>query len=169
MGRDRIAFSRSSVLILALLGLGLFQLGCDPGGSGQVVVPELPVAEVPQKNEAEKEEPGEAPRELVKAEANVSGKADFAKDGHKSVMAPITVPLGSYFTMRERMVFNVQVPEAMKLYKAQNDNKGPASHEEYMEKIIRANNIKLPSLKSPEHQYVYDPETGDLMVSQPAQ
>ena len=40
------------------------------------------------------------------------------------------------------------------------------SHEEFMEKIVQANNIRLPEL--PEgHRYLYDPTTNELMVERP--
>jgi hypothetical protein len=55
----------------------------------------------------------------------------------------------------------------MDVYKALDPNgRGPKTHEEFMEKIIRANDIKLPELPSG-HRYVYDPVQGELLVEQP--
>jgi len=71
-----------------------------------------------------------------------------------------------YFRAQERIVFEIEVPQALNLYKAVN-GKGPQTHEEFMEKIIKANNIKLPELL-PRERYVYDPEKEQLMVEQPA-
>jgi hypothetical protein len=53
---------------------------------------------------------------------------------------------------------------ALKLYKAQH-GRAPKTHEEYMEKIIKANRINLPELPAGQ-RYVYDPETEQLMVEQ---
>lgn len=82
------------------------------------------------------------------------------------IMSPITGPVSSLFAAREMTVFSIQVPEAMKLFKATEDRL-PKSHEEFMERIIKENHINLPQL--PEgHRYVYDPKRGELMVAQPA-
>jgi hypothetical protein len=78
----------------------------------------------------------------------------------------IATSIASLFAVRERMVFDVTIPEAMKLFKAMED-RAPKSHEEFMEKIIKANNIHLPEL--PEgSRYMYDPKTEQLMVEPPA-
>ena len=70
------------------------------------------------------------------------------------------------FAAKERLVFEIQIPEAMKLFKATEDRL-PKSHEEFMERIVKENHIILPLL--PEgHRYVYDPKRGELMVEQPA-
>lgn len=136
--------------------------GCDAGKPKETYVPPEPppeVAPVAQEPEAEPE------RVLTDLKPNASGKADFAKDGDKNViMAPILVPLGQYVNVRERLVIE-QVKHAMNLYKASNDNKGPATHEEFMDKIITANKIKLPQLRKPDDQYQYDPKTEELMIS----
>ena len=50
----------------------------------------------------------------------------------------------------------------MKLFKAEHD-RAPKSHEEFMEVIIKANQIKLPELLDNE-TYRYDPEREELMV-----
>ncbi len=61
--------------------------------------------------------------------------------------------------------FDVQIPAAMKLHKASNDNKAPATHEEFMEKIIKPGRIDLPQLP-PGERYLYDPKKEELMVEQ---
>ena len=54
----------------------------------------------------------------------------------------------------------------MALFKA-TEGRAPKTHEEFMERIIKAGTIKLPEL--PEgHRYRYDPQTEQLMVEQPA-
>ena len=42
----------------------------------------------------------------------------------------------------------------------------PKSHEEFMQRIIKDNDIVLPELPGG-RRYVYDPKTGELMVEQP--
>jgi hypothetical protein len=79
----------------------------------------------------------------------------------------ITEPVRQYFRAPQMVVFDIQIPHAMNLYKASNDNKGPASHEEFMTHIIQANQLKLPKLIEGE-KYVYDASTEQLMVERPA-
>ncbi len=64
---------------------------------------------------------------------------------------------------QEKIVFEIQIPKALQLYKALSDGAGPASHEAFMSEIIQANRIPLPEL--PEGQiYRYDPATEQVMV-----
>lgn len=79
----------------------------------------------------------------------------------------ITEPVRQYFRAPQMVVFDIQIPHAMNLYKASNDNKAPASHDEFMTHIIQANQIKLPRLPDGE-KYVYDASTEQLMVERPA-
>ena len=50
--------------------------------------------------------------------------------------------------------------------RAASEGRNPESHEEFMEKIVKFNQIKLPELP-PGHKYVYDPATEQLMVERP--
>jgi hypothetical protein len=98
-----------------------------------------------------------------KAEAGVGEKGHYDSNAVVTVLA---TPISSYFNMRERIAFDIQLPEAMKLFKASED-RAPKSHEEFMERIIKEQHINLPTL--PEgHRYKYDPKTEQLMVEQPA-
>jgi len=108
-------------------------------------------------------QPQPAPQtNMVKAEAGVQ------KQGHNygggALAAPITVPIATYFQTRSRITFDIQVADAMRLYKATNGN-APKTHEEFMEKIIKENQIKLPDLPQGD-QYVYDPADEQLKVRQ---
>jgi hypothetical protein len=76
----------------------------------------------------------------------------------------LTTPLSIYFRAEERITFNIKIPKAMELFKA-TENRMPKSHEEFMEKIIKDNDIRLPEL-SGNRRYLYDPTTGELMVEQ---
>lgn len=95
---------------------------------------------------------------LQPAAPGVTGKGNYQP-------GLITTPVRAYFRVQERLLFEVQIPQAMQLFEAENGYK-PRSHEEFMEKIIKANNLELPELP-PDHRYVYDPERGELLVEHP--
>ena len=106
----------------------------------------------------------EAPKPAAAAEKPEQRKAEFgvAAKGHDYGPGVLTTPMSIYFSMNERMVFNIKIPEAMKLFKA-TENRFPKSQEEFMTRIIKENDIELPMLQSGE-RYVYDPKTGELLV-----
>lgn len=75
----------------------------------------------------------------------------------------ISTPASAYWKTQEKIVFEIQIPKALQLYKALGDGAGPPSHEAFMSEIIQANRIPLPEL--PEGQiYQYDPATEQVMV-----
>jgi hypothetical protein len=80
----------------------------------------------------------------------------------------ITTPVSTYFRAQERITFYIQLPEYLRAYKFEHDFKGPKTNEEYMEKIIKKNNIRLPDLP-PGHRYLYDPKEEQLVVERPQQ
>jgi hypothetical protein len=99
--------------------------------------------------------------ELKKAEAGVGVKGkDYGGPGF------ITTPVMAKFSAEQRIAFEIQIPNAMKIYKAAHENKGPKSHEEFMEVIIKENGVPLPEL-APGESYLYIPETEELMVKSP--
>lgn len=119
------------------------------------------VAETEAELEAEKQPKPEP--EMISEVATVGS----GKKGHGYGGGMITEPVRAYFRTRERVVFEITIPNAMKTFKAIDPKgKGPASHEEFMEKIIRENAIELPALPDG-WRYRYDPETEDLMVERP--
>jgi hypothetical protein len=115
-----------------------------------------PTAEEPKKDDTVR----------VKADVGAGKKGHYGQQGGETATDIITVPVASLFRAKEMTAYRIQVPQALQLYKAMNDGKGPASNEEYMEKIIRANNIPLPELPDGQ-RYVYDPETEELMIEKP--
>ncbi len=99
--------------------------------------------------------------ETVKAEAGVTGKGTTYGGGI------VTEPVRQYFRVQERVVFEIQIPQALNLYKATNDRL-PATHDEFWKEIIVANNLESKMPKLPEgHKYVWDPQAGELMVTRP--
>ncbi len=103
-----------------------------------------------------------ADMERVKAEKGVGVKGR-SLDQHEGLLV---TPAKAYFSVRERAVFEIQIPGALKLFKATNGS-GPKSHEDFMAQIIDANQIQLPELPAGQ-KYVYDVETEELMVERPA-
>lgn len=93
------------------------------------------------------------------AQPGVTGKGQDYGTG------PIVTPVAIYFSIRERVVFNIQIPQALKLYKGLQGH-APKTHDEFMEKVIKANGIALPELPQ-DHRYLFDPETQELMVERP--
>jgi hypothetical protein len=112
--------------------------------------------------------PPAAPPAATPAPPTTQKKAEVGvgKKGRGYGKGVIVTPIASLFATRERMVFDVTIPEAMKLFKAMED-RAPKSHAEFMEKIIKANNIHLPELPEGD-RYKYDPKTEQLMVESPA-
>ncbi len=74
----------------------------------------------------------------------------------------ITEPASQYWKAKEQIAFKIQIPSGMNTFKALND-RAPASHEEFMEKIINEGRIELPELPLGK-RYEYDPKTEQLMV-----
>jgi hypothetical protein len=94
------------------------------------------------------------------------GKRGRSLEGKTGIARVIAQPARTLFVVEQRLVFEVQIPEAMKLHEAMN-GQPPKSHEEFMEKIIKENRIQLPTLPR-DQKYVYDPATKQLMVEMPA-
>ncbi|MEK6233444.1 MAG: hypothetical protein N2C14_01930 [Planctomycetales bacterium] len=76
---------------------------------------------------------------------------------------PVGTILRARFTAEEKLIFG-QIPRLVQFFRAQH-NRLPESQEEFMEKIIKFNRIKLPELP-PGSVYVYDPATGELEVEE---
>ncbi len=79
----------------------------------------------------------------------------------------ITTPVATFFRAEERIYFEAQIPNAMKIYKAEHNNKGPKTHEEFMDVIIKEHGVPLPELPAGD-SYVYDPKTEELLVKHPS-
>jgi hypothetical protein len=141
---------RRFFLVLGALIVSATAVGCKP--------PPPPVAKAPPAP------PKPVVMEQVKAGVGV-GLKGRSLDGESGV---IVTPVKTYFAAKEKISFEIEVPHALQLYKALSaDGRGPQSHEEFMTNVIKANQIKLPLLP-PEHRYVYNPETEELMVERPA-
>lgn len=123
--------------------------------------PELPSEGTPPGVPLTVPDPPATPTETVKADVGVGIKGR-SLDSHDGF---IVGPAKAYFAVREKAVFQIQIPHALQLFKA-TDGTGPKTHEEFMQKIIMENKIKLPQLP-PGATYVYNPETEELGVKRP--
>ncbi len=117
-----------------------------------------PVEPAEPENASEPETPVEPVTDRVKADVGVA-QAGRSLDEYEGMYV---TPAKALFTVREKAVFQIQIPKAMQLYKGIN-GRNPKTHDEFMSQIIEANIIRLPELP-PGDSYVYDPEKGELMV-----
>lgn len=153
------------VWLLAVVLPGcLVLLGCEPPppaaqtSAGSPAPPPPPGAVVAPPAV---ETPPPPATETVKAEQGVGIKGR-SLDEYEGV---VVTPVKTLFAFKEKAVFEIQIPQALTLFNA-SEGRNPTSHEEFMEKIVQANNIRLPEL--PEgHRYLYDPATNELMVERP--
>ena len=74
---------------------------------------------------------------------------------------PITAPVGAYGPMMQK-VSNIQIDSAINYFYGEN-GRYPKDYDEFMEKIIKPNNIQLPVLPA-KGQYKYDEENHCLVV-----
>ncbi len=141
--------------ILCTLGIAVLA-GCGGYEPARPSAPPPPAVKAPPP-------PAPAPKlpETVQKKAEVG----VGEKGRGYGPGVVATPVASYFNMRERIAFDIQIPEAMKLFKAAED-RAPKTHEEFMERIIKEQHINLPTLPEGE-RYMYDPQTGLLMVLQP--
>lgn len=96
-----------------------------------------------------------------KADVGATGKGEYGVTSEQP-MSIVTVPVSTYFKAQEMAVFRMQIPPAMKLFQA-SEGRYPNSEEEFMAKIIKANQIVLPKL--PEGDvYFYDVQARELKI-----
>ncbi len=72
---------------------------------------------------------------------------------------PISAPLSAYGPMVEKISM-IQITSALELFRA-NEDRYPKDHEEFMQRIIKENNIQLPVLPY-KGKYQYDVENHEL-------
>ena len=73
----------------------------------------------------------------------------------------VSAPALAYFKLKERVVFEIQLPKQMDLFKAYH-GRPPRNHEEYMKEFV-TNQIKLPTLPTG-MVYRYHADTAELWV-----
>lgn len=139
-------------------------------GCGEPVAPPTVSEEVAaeiQKEEKQAEE-AEAERaaageqyEMKVAGVGATGKGNYGVTSEEAASI-ITVPISTYFHAQEAAVFNIQIPQALNLFQGA-EGRYPNSEEEFMQRIIQANQIVLPKLPEGD-SYVYDVENHTLMI-----
>ncbi|HBT75489.1 MAG TPA: hypothetical protein DEB39_00875 [Planctomycetaceae bacterium] len=97
--------------------------------------------------------------ELVAADVGVGKKGRYESTGGPADF--ITTPVASLFAAKEMVAFRIQIPHALTLYKAANDNRPPATFDAFKQDILIPNAIALPEL--PEGaEYIYDPGESEV-------
>jgi hypothetical protein len=102
--------------------------------------------------------------ESVKAGVGV-GQKGRSLDDQSDVQLMVSYPAVKFFEAKERIAFEIQIPHAVNLFRA-SEGRFPKTHEEFMTKIVQANQIVLPELP-PGRTYRFDSEKGELWVDPP--
>ena len=161
-------------IFLATATVGLLIAGCNtqrtaapptpppvaPTVQNVPVMPAVPATPGTIDGQAQPPQEENVERVVAKQGVGIKGRS---LDQHEGM---IVTPVKVYFSVREKTVFEIQIPHALQLYTAGNDGNGPQSHDEFMQHIITENNIKLPQLR-PGERYIFNAETQQLMVEKP--
>jgi hypothetical protein len=81
--------------------------------------------------------------------------------GHASGVKPVVVPFASVFSIKERVILEFAVPNAIQAYKKRSHGQVPATHHEFMRDVISRFQVELPD-PPPGHKYLYDPAKEEL-------
>ena len=120
--------------VLLRVGIGFLLLllaGCEPQkppqDAGRTKPQQVKIDLVPPGAQ----ETGAKPPATVQEKAGVgSGEKGRGYGG-----GLVTTPVAAYFAVQERLVFDIQIPHAMKLYKA-TEGHAPKTHDEFMRSIV---------------------------------
>ena len=102
--------------------------------------------------------PGNVERQV--AEAGVGKKGQGYGGGI------ITEPIHQYFIIQDRIIFEVQIPQAMNTFHAEK-NRYPKDMAEFESAILKPGSIVLPDLRAGD-RYIYDAKEHQLMVERRA-
>lgn len=148
---------------LALGTVALICLGCGEPVAPPTVSEEV-AAEIQKEEKAAEEAANQSPEEeyeLKEAGVGATGKGNYGVTSEEAASI-ITVPISTYFHAQEKAVFDIQIPQALSLFQA-SEGRFPNSEEEFMQKIVQANQIILPKLPEGD-SYVYDVQSHTLMI-----
>lgn len=158
---------RNKALILAagFVASSLLGTGC----SDPVPPPEVPENIASQHREEEQKAAESEVAQNSSAEATTIKRAGVGATGKgqygvtsEQPISIITTPVSTYFYAQEKTVFDMQIPQALNLFQA-SEGRFPNSEEEFMQKIIQANQISLPKLPEGD-SYFYDVPSHTLMI-----
>ncbi len=137
----------------ALIGIGMLlsTLGCKPEEERRLDAQAEANVPLPQEPEM--------PEQVAKAGVGVKGNSldDINGEDPRMLMAG---PVKAYFNAREKIVFEIQLPQSANLFNALN-GRNPKTHEEYMKEVVGP--IQLPELPKG-MVYRYHPDTNELWV-----
>ena len=123
-------------------------------------VPRKPKAEQPPAAKQDTFIVGQRTQEIKNADVELKKGAQQATT-RITAKDPITLPGNAYVTIIGRNSM-LQIQHAIDLWRAEND-RYPKDYQEFMDVIIKANNIALPKL--PHYQdYGYDPKDHKLII-----
>jgi hypothetical protein len=153
-----LAFKKLSFKNFVLAGVVLSsQFGCKPE---QEVQKDLAAQKQAEAAAAAAAEP---PRVAQKAGVGVGSKGRSLDGGSENNPATIiSGPAAAYFRTKEKIVFEIQIPQAMNLYMAEK-GRNPRNQDEFMRDIVEFNRIPLPKLPTG-MVYRYDSEKAELWV-----
>ena len=158
---------RKNLFVLASMFVGvlLFAIGCSepvppPEVSADIIAEQKEKEEKEAQAAAEREAAGDE-FEMKRAGVGATGKGQYGVTSEQP-MSIVTTPVSTYFYAQEKTVFDMQIPQALNLFQA-SEGRYPESEEEFMQKIIKANQIVLPKLPEGD-EYVYDVPSHTLMV-----
>lgn len=154
---NRLSCIRLPIVSLATCVIAIGCIGCKPE---EQVQRDLAAQKAAQEAAASAAAP---PQEAQKAGVGVGEKGRSLEGGSENNPATIiSGPAAAYFRTKEKIVFEIQIPQAMNLYMAEK-GRNPRNHDEFMRDIIDLNRIPLPKLPSG-MVYRYDSEKGELWV-----
>ena len=157
---------KNSFVFVAMFAASvLLATGCSepvppPEVSAEIVAQQKEEEERQAQAAAEREAAGDE-YEIKKAGVGATGKGQYGVTSEHP-MSIVTTPVSTYFYAQEKTVFDMQIPQALTLFQA-SEGRYPNSHEEFMQKIIQANQIVLPKLPEGD-SYLYDVQSHTLMI-----
>jgi hypothetical protein len=176
------------VLTISLIAGMAALMGCEASApstaamqTAQSTAPPPPQPAAPAVAADNPEATADSPASTEKAPAGQGATAEPEADAGNSERATVgagakgrdyggpgfvTTPIEALFRADDLIVFETHIPNNMKIYKAEHDNKGPKTHEEFMQVIIKDGGVRLPELPAGD-EYWYDPKTEQLMVRHP--
>ena len=144
---------------IAVLSLSTLVVGCESPELPQSSGPSAPVAQDGNGKAPKLDPAGASPTTSEPVEFT----ADSPQKGRRSAAAGGYLgAVGHARFWAEHEFIRINIDKALQLFNA-TEGRYPESHEEFMEKIIKANNIQLPALPEGE-EYLYSTEEQKLMV-----
>lgn len=140
--------SSASMIILSLVAVLVVAIGCDAPAE-------------PQAKKDNRGIIGKKTQDVGEFDPNGGAKVDDGKVNQQQLATPGIGALAGYGPAAQQ-ASKLAVQQALNLFNAAN-GRYPKDHTEFMEKIIKANNIRLPVLPGG-RQYQYDVANHELVV-----